>query len=152
MELPHLCCLYSYSIRSSNSSRGHCSQLSQHTPHEFQTRSAVKAYQFQDNRKGGKKIEHRFPNPLIQKWSPTSVSNNRIASIQIRTSQKGDGKIGGGTYGRSQIEHLCSQFRLAPRVQHHRPCDPRPWWLSAVEYIHDDLFGKCRSRREGYAS
>ena len=103
-------------------------------------------------KKERRKIEHRFPNPLIQKWSATSVSTNRIASIQIRTGQKGGGQTGAGNDARSQIEHLCSQFRLAPRVEHHRSCDPQPWWLSAVEYIHDGLFGKCRSRWEGYAS
>ena len=147
MELPHLCRIYSYSLRSSNSSSGHCSQLSLHTPHEFQARSDSKAYQFQDNQKEGKrKIERRFPIPLIEKWSATSVSTNRIASIQIRTGQKGGGQTGAGNDARSQIEHLCSQFRLAPRVEHHRSCDPQPWWLSAVEYIHDGLFGKCRSR------
>ena len=91
VELPHLCRIYSsYSLCSSNSSSGCCSQLSPHTPHEFKTRSDSKAYQFQDNQKEGKKrkIEHRFPNPLIKKWSATSVSTNRIASIQIRTRQK----------------------------------------------------------------
>ena len=82
VELPHLCRIYSYSLRSSNSSRGHCSQLSPHTPHEFQARSDSKSYQFQDNQKEGKKkIEHRFPIPLIQKWSATSVSTNRIVLI-----------------------------------------------------------------------
>ena len=63
VELPHLCRIYSsYSLRSSNSSSGRCSQLSPHTPHEFKTRSDSKAYQFQDTQQEGKK-ENRTPIP-----------------------------------------------------------------------------------------